>query len=43
MHDKKILVLHGRQDVTIPFVGGADSDNAWIYEPGKSMIADWAI
>eukprot|EP00811_Abedinium_folium_P036618 NODE_9310_length_1433_cov_2.707504.p1 GENE.NODE_9310_length_1433_cov_2.707504~~NODE_9310_length_1433_cov_2.707504.p1 ORF type:complete len:395 (+),score=56.72 NODE_9310_length_1433_cov_2.707504:79-1185(+) len=35
------LALHGRQDVTIPPMGGVTSDG-WIYEPERQATGVWA-
>ena len=42
LSDRKILVVHGRQDTTIPILGGVDDQNQWIYEPEDKMLSEWA-
>lgn len=37
-----LLTLHGREDGTIPLVGGLDSDNMWIYNSVGKMTLEWA-
>ena len=42
IEDKKILVLHGRQDTIIPIAGGLD-DSGYFYEPEDCMLQQWAV
>lgn len=41
--DKHILIMHGRQDSTIPYAGGVDGSNQWIYESQDDVVQNWAI
>ena len=37
-----ILQLHGRSDPVVPWQGGRDSDNGWLYESGEHTLGIWA-
>lgn len=43
MANKHILVVHGRQDIVIPYAGGIDGFNQYVFEPEDSMISQWAV